>query len=135
MILSAVLTMLLAGCSHISPDVRTNGMMERLFLGRQYGEGRLVSDSAWQVFVAEVVVPTLHGGLTVYHADGQWKPEVGDVIKEPTFVVEWIHQQSDDVVRPIIQRIIDQYKHRFVQQEVLWISMPVRINKGEPSSD
>ena len=86
---------------------------ERLYFGRNIGETLGVTDSAWAVFVRDVVGARLEG-FTVYTAQGSWKGT-----REPAFVLEVLHAEHSASADSAIVAIIGEYKRRFNQESVL----------------
>ena len=56
----------------------------RLFFGRSQGAVEVVSDEAWQDFLAEEITPRFPDGLTVLDAAGQWRDATGSLVRERT---------------------------------------------------
>ena len=111
------------------PRVRSDGLkpahLERLYFGRNIGDTATVSDSAWAVFVRDVLTPAFPEGATVWEAAGQWRAPNGTLIRERSFVVELLHLVTPDVEARVL-RVIDSYKVRFAQQSVLRMVTNVR---------
>src|SRR6478736_6545345 len=104
------------------PATRPAGLksthVERLYFGRNIGDTAVVSDSAWNGFVKTVLTPAFPEGATVWDAAGQWRAPNGDLVREPSFVVELVHVATPDVeVR--VQHVMAEYKLRFAQHSVL----------------
>ena len=87
--------------------------------------GGTVSDSAWAVFLREVVTPRFPDGLTVYRAEGQWREDGGRVLREETFVLEIVHPDGPSAEADF-REIAAEYKHRFRQQSVMRVTTPAR---------
>jgi hypothetical protein len=101
--------------------------LERLYFGRNIGDTAVVSDSAWALFVREIITPTFPEGSTVWDAAGQWRAPDGAVVRERSFVVELLHLVTPDVEHRV-QAVMDEYKHRFAQQSVLRMVTDVRAS-------
>jgi hypothetical protein len=86
---------------------------ERLYFGRNIGNTLGVTDSAWAVFVREVVGARLEG-FTVWTAEGSWRGT-----REPSFVLEVVHPERSASADSAIAAIIVEYKRRFNQEAVL----------------
>jgi hypothetical protein len=91
---------------------------ERLYFGRNIGHTLGVTDSAWAVFVREVVDTRLDG-FTVWAAEGAWRGGDGRPVREPSFVLEVIHPERSASTDSAIVAIIVEYKRRFNQESVL----------------
>jgi hypothetical protein len=122
------LTCVLAACASLP---RGDGLraahLERLYFGRNIGDTAVVSDSAWTVFVREIITPTFPEGATVWDAAGQWRAPDGTVVRERSFVVELLHLVTPDVERRV-QTVMGEYKRRFAQQSVLRMVTDVRAS-------
>lgn len=94
-------------------------MTERLYFGRNIGVGFGVSDSAWAVFVREVIGVNLPEGFTFWAAEGAWRGRDGRAIREPSFVLEVVHPERSASADSAIVAIIAEYKRRFRQESVL----------------
>ena len=57
-------------------------------------------------------------GATVWDAAGQWRAPNGDLVREPSFVVELVHLVTPDT-EARVQRVMADYKRRFAQESVL----------------
>lgn len=93
---------------------------DRLFFGRNIPSGGTVSDSAWSVFLAEVVTPRFPAGFTTWRSEGQWQGSDGAIGREMGFVFEVEHppgQPPDSV----FEAIAAEYCRRFRQEAVLRI--------------
>jgi hypothetical protein len=96
---------------------------DRLFFGRNIPAGGTVTDSAWAVFLAEVVTPRFPNGFTVWHTEGQWRGADGTIVHEPGFVFEVEHlpgQPADST----FSNIAAEYCRRFQQESVLRVRAP-----------
>lgn len=95
-------------------------MTERLYFGRNVGSTLGVTDSAWNVFVRDVVGLRLEG-FTFWTAEGAWRGN-----REPSFVLEFIHPERSASADSAIVAIIVEYKRRFRQESVLRVVTPGR---------
>ncbi len=91
---------------------------ERLYFGRNITNTLGVTDSAWTVFVREVVSAKLPG-FSFWAAEGQWRAPDGRVVREPSFVLEIVHESRSASADSAIVTIIAEYKRRFSQESVL----------------
>jgi len=105
-----------AGRTH--PAGLQRARVERLYFGRNIGDTALVSDSAWTAFARDVLTPAFPEGATVLDAAGQWRAPDGTTVRERSVVVELVVLATPDV-EARVQRVMDAYKRRFVQQSVL----------------
>jgi hypothetical protein len=93
---------------------------DRLYFGRNIGNTLGVTDSAWSVFVREVVGARLEG-FTFWTAEGAWRGT-----REPSFVLEVVHAERSASADSAIVAIITEYKRRFNQESVLRVVTPGR---------
>lgn len=92
---------------------------DRLYFGRKTADSVSVTDSAWTVFVKDVVSSRLPSGFTVWAAEGEWRGSDGRSHQEPSFVLEVVHPPRAAAVDSAILGIIADYKRRFSQESVL----------------
>jgi Protein of unknown function (DUF3574) len=106
-----------------APAIQSAGtepvIAERLYFGRNMADTLGVTDSAWTLFVREVVGVRLPAGFTYWKAEGQWRGVDGRPKREPTFVLEVIHPARSAGTESAIVAIIAEYKRRFGQEAVL----------------
>ena len=114
--------LLVVAVSACAPAVHSAGLQpvvtERLYFGRNIATTLGVTDSAWALFVREVVTAKLPG-FTFWAAEGEWKAPDGRVIREPSFVLEIVHPDRSASADSAIVAIIVEYKRRFNQESVL----------------
>src|SRR5882762_355287 len=106
-----------------APAIQSRGMQqvvtERLYFGRNVAQTLSVTDSAWAVFVADVVSAQLPNGFTFWPATGEWRGADGRSTHEPSFVLEVVHPARSSATETAIIAIIAEYKRRFSQESVL----------------
>ena len=102
-------------------------LIERLYFGRNVGDSLVVTDSAWAVFLVEVVTPRFPNGFTAWPAQGQWLGPDGVLEREPSFVVEFVHPDRTDFDRALTE-VVAEYKRRFRQQSVLRVRASARAS-------
>ena len=106
-----------------APAIQSTGLdpviAERLYFGRSMADTLGVTDSAWTLFVTDVVGVRLPGGFTYWKAEGQWRGVDGRPQREPSFVLEVIHPARSAETESAIVAIIAEYKRRFGQEAVL----------------
>jgi broad specificity phosphatase PhoE len=90
-----------------------------LFFGQEVG-GRMLSDAEWAAFVDAEVTPRFPDGLTVWKAEGQWRPPGGVVGREPTRVM-LIELTGAGDERARLDGVIEAYKTRYHQKSVLLV--------------
>ena len=91
----------------------------RLFFGRGDADNpRVVSDEDWSKFLEDTVTVKFPDGLTVLDAYGQYTDPSGTFTKEDTKVlIILVPPDGDSASR--IDRVIEEYKQRFVRSAVL----------------
>ena len=106
-----------------APAIQSSGLQpvvtERLYFGRNVAQRLGVTDSAWAVFVADVVSARLPNGFTFWTATGEWRGADGRSTREPSFVLEVVHPAGSAATEAAIVAIIAEYKRRFGQESVL----------------
>ena len=117
----------LVGCgamhaSHCSGDGRT-AMQELLYFGTDTPSGHVTSEE-WTQFLSETVTPHFPEGLSSWQASGQWRSASGQIIREPSYVLNLVHP-DDPVPNKAVQEIIASYKTRFQQEAVLRVKTTV----------
>jgi len=80
----------LVAAAACAPAIQSSGLQpvvtERLYFGRNVAQTLGVTDSAWAVFVADVVTARLPEGFTFWTAEGRVAWRDGRAIREPSFV-------------------------------------------------
>jgi Protein of unknown function (DUF3574) len=114
---------LLAGVTFAcAPAIQSDGMeaviTDRLYFGRETADSLTVTDSAWTVFVEDVVSSRLPSGFTFWVAEGGWRGSDGRLQHEPSFVLEVVHPPRA-ALDSVILGIIAEYRRRFNQESVL----------------
>ena len=106
-----------------APAIQSSGLQsivtERLYFGRNVAQTLGVTDSAWAVFVTDVVSAQLPSGFTFWAATGEWRGADGRSTREPSFVLEVVHPARSANIEAAIVAIIAEYKRRFRQESVL----------------
>lgn len=106
-----------------APAIQSSGLQpvvtERLYFGRNVAQTVGVTDSAWAVFVTDVVSARLPDGFTFWTATGEWRGADGRSTHEPSFVLEVVHPARSAASEAAIIAIIAEYKRRFRQESVL----------------
>lgn len=125
--LVAFLALMPSGCASLPRPAADSAryQLDRLYFGRAIGDTGLVSDSAWSLFMREVVTPRFPAGITSWRAEGQWRSSTGTVVREPSMVLEIIHPPSRDV-EDALRAVILEYERRFQQESVLRVTTDVR---------
>jgi hypothetical protein len=136
---SAILAILLLGlsqgsCGSVAQRAVTRSrietleprLLDRLYFGRAMPGGGTVTDDAWRGFLRDVITPRFPDGLTVWHAEGQWRDDAGAIVREESFVLELIHPDEErfDIG---IDEIIGMYREQFHQESVLRVRSEARV--------
>lgn len=120
----------LAACGRLPAPVHTAApsavVSDRLYFGRNIRTGGTVADSAWTVFLADVVTPRLPDGFTVYRTEGQWRGADGRVARELGFVLE-VHHAAGTPPDSVFERVAQEYARRFKQEAVMRARGPVEL--------
>ena len=116
----------LMGCgamhaSQCSGDGQT-AMQELLYFGTD--TSGYVTPEEWTGFLSETVTPRFPEGLSSWQASGQWRSASGQIIREPSYVLNLVHL-DDPVPNKAVQDIITSYKTRFRQEAVLRVKTTV----------
>jgi len=127
----ALATPLLTACASVPPYTicradEQKAVMDSLYFGTSMPGGRVTPED-WQAFLAEVITPRFHEGLTAWAAAGQWKDPAGGLQKEDSYVLHLVHEDTGKADRSI-HEIVTSYKERFHQQAVLRVRSPACIS-------
>ena len=91
-----------------------------LYFGMSIPGGGMVSESAWDGFLTEIVTPRFPAGFTVFDGRGQYREASGTIAKEPSHVLVFLYKKSERrVAGSKIEEIRAEYKKRFSQESVL----------------
>jgi hypothetical protein len=94
----------------------------KLYFGRDIPGGGVVNDAEWRRFAADVLTPAFPEGFTVFDATGQWRnPQSGDVVREPSYVVE----RLGPVDGAAVEGAMAAYRAQFHQVAVGRVTMEV----------
>lgn len=98
--------------------------MDTLYFGTGKPHGS-VSAEDWAGFLKDEVTPRFPDGLTQWKADGQWKNELGVIVKEGTYVLQLLHDNSAEADKKL-RELIAAYKIKFEQKSVLKVRSGVQ---------
>jgi hypothetical protein len=120
------------GCSRVpastqptQPTVASTQVIDRLSFGRDIPTGGTVTDSAWLVFLDQVVTPRFPGGFSVVRSEGQWRYADGRIQREAGFFLELYHAPGTPP-DSTFEAIAREYMRRFNQEAVARTRIPVR---------
>ena len=95
-----------------------------LYMGMSIPGGSMVSDDAWEKFLAEVVTPLFPDGFTILGGRGQYREASGTIAKEPSHVLVFLYRKADRKAAGVkIEQIRAEYKKRFAQESVLRVDI------------
>jgi hypothetical protein len=114
-----------AAASRCRPPLESWTQVE-LYFGRGLGGDAVVSEEAFQHFLAEQVTPLFPDGLSVVEVDGQFRDSAGTITREPTKLLILLVPDAAEVA-PDVETIVAAYKERFDQQSVLHAELPVCV--------
>lgn len=119
-----LLLTLLLGCMS-SPTASEQTMLRReIFFGLSRPEGGMVSDAEFEQFVAQEIATRFPDGFTLMQAEGRWREEDGDLVKEPSRVLIIF---ADAKAEPAIDALCEAYRVRFKQEAVLESTIPTKV--------
>jgi Protein of unknown function (DUF3574) len=101
-------------------------MQVELYFGRGLGGDAVVSEEAFQHFLAEEVTPLFPDGLSVVDVAGQFRDSEGTIVREPTKLLILLVPDVAPVA-PDVETIVAAYKERFDQQSVLHAEQPICV--------
>lgn len=110
----SLLGLFASACSGLRPAAL---VQDTLYFGMKTPTGQ-VSEKEWADFVDFEVSPRFGEGFTVWDAKGQWKDAKGDILQEPTKVMQIVHPDSAEA-EGMLKRVIQAYKTKFAQEAVL----------------
>ncbi len=96
--------------------------LDLLHFGLRMPHGHQVDAAMWDGFLADEVTPRFPDGFTALEARGQWRGAAGATVREPSRVLEIVHD-GDDGANAAIDAVIERYKRRFAQESVLRLSL------------
>lgn len=115
-----------AGAPAPAPVPGTQALVRsELYFGRLKPDGSIVTDAEWRSFVADQIAPRFPDGFTVLDAMGQYRRRDGQIIAEPTKILQIVHA-PDARPRASVQELRDRYRELFQQESVLLIENPAR---------
>ena len=109
------------------PEGQDQFVRYELFMGRSGPQGEVVSDEAWDTFLADTVTPRFPDGLSVLDGRGQWRGSDGQVQKERSKLLVILAPPGDDPGQRI-DEISQEYKRRFDQESVLQVTSPACVS-------
>ncbi len=89
-----------------------------LYFGLSVKDAPEVSDAQFADFLDREVTPRFPQGLTVIDAQGRWRMADGQIVREPSKIVQIVLPGApDDLAK--LDSVRDAYKRRFHQEAVL----------------
>lgn len=89
-----------------------------IFFGLARPDGSLVSETEWQAFHEEALLPAFPDGMTLLSGQGHWRDDEGRLWREPSKLVVVLTPGAGDLEQRVAALARD-YKARFQQQAVL----------------
>lgn len=105
------------------PGNGNSSIQDTLYFGTAKPGGHVTADQ-WTGFLNSSVSPRFPEGFTTWNASGQWRSAQGQIIREPTLVLNIIHPDNEASSRSI-QEIMQNYSYRFHQEAVLRLTSRV----------
>src|SRR2546426_5107022 len=106
-----------------APAIQSRGLQsivtERLYFGRNVAQTLGVTDSAWAVFVTDVVSAQLQNGFTFWAATGEWRGGGGRAAPGARFVLEVVHPARAAATETAGGGGLPPDKHRVRQEKML----------------
>jgi hypothetical protein len=129
-LLAASTAFAFAGCAGMPASTQpspgpTQMIIDRLSFGRDIPTGGTVSDSAWYLFLDQVVTPRFPDGFGTVRTQGQWRYADGRIQREDGFQLELYHAPGA-VPDSTIEAIAREYIRRFNQEAVARSRIPVQ---------
>ncbi len=134
LLIAALAALAFSGCSHMPGSTRpgtlatsypTQLIVDQLLFGRNIPTGGTVSDSAWYLFLNQVVTPRFPDGFGTLRGEGQWRYADGRVEREAGFVLELTYLPGT-VADSTVEAIGREYMRRFKQEAVSRHTWPVQ---------
>lgn len=94
-----------------------------LFMGMEKPDGE-VTETEFNTFLENIVVPVFPDGLTVLDADGRWNSPERGLVKERSKILVLLHDGADES----IESIRATYKSLFSQDSVLRLDYNVNVS-------
>ena len=95
-----------------------------LYMGMSIPGGSMVSDEAWEKFLADVVTPLFPDGFSILGGRGQYREASGTIAKEPSHVLVFLYKKADRKAAGVkIEQIRAAYKKMFAQESVLRVDI------------
>ncbi len=128
-----VLAVAASACASRPPADGTEPWIRaELWLGAEIPSGGEVTDAAWEDFVAREVASRFPAGFSVLEAQGRWREEAGEEVRERTRVLVILHPAGDTAAAEAIEAIAEAYVERFGQEAALRTTDPVGVRFVRP---
>jgi len=129
---SAVLlgVLLFAGCASQAPSGcaanQHRSINDLIYFGAATPAGTVTREQ-WAAFLGEVVTPRFPAGLTTWEASGQWRSADGSLTREPSHVLNLIHEGGPESETSVLA-IIEAYEARYRQEAVMRVRAPACVS-------
>ncbi len=125
--ITAFVLPLVSGCGNEGGSTEESGWVQtELYLGTNIPGDGTVAEVDFQLFLEQVVSKEFPLGLTVYDAYGQMMEADGDIEKQDTKVIILVHQ-DDDANTQAVERVINAYRERFGEPQVMHSTTPIEV--------
>lgn len=113
-----------AGCGDSGGGQAETGWVKtEIYCGRNIPSGGEVTEPEFAAFLDEVVTAEFPLGLTVFDAYGQMEDTSGTIVKQQTKVILLVYEDNE-ANGAKVQKVIDAYRDRFGNPQVMKISAP-----------
>lgn len=100
-----------------------------LYMGMSIPGGAMVSDEAWEKFLADFVTPLFPDGFSILSGRGQYREASGTIAKEPSHVLVFLYKKADRKAAGLkVEQIRSEYKKRFAQESVLRVDITKSVS-------
>ena len=98
-------------------------------MGMSIPGGAMVSDEAWEKFLADFVTPLFPDGFSILSGRGQYREASGTIAKEPSHVLVFLYKKADRKAAGLkVEQIRSEYKKRFAQESVLRVDITKSVS-------
>jgi hypothetical protein len=117
-----LLLVLLTGCRAVPTISAPPQVVTTLYFGLGLQDGTTLSDTDWNAFVEQEILPRFPDGFTIQSADGHWEHE-GKSVHEPSRLFSVVHP-ADAATDAKLEALRTLYCRQFKQDAVLRIDQP-----------
>lgn len=125
-----------AACASLGASPAGDGShLDRLTFGLSIRDTGMVSDSAWDAFIRDVVTPRFPQGFAWFRTEGQWQYADGKIVKEPGRIIELIHvpdAATEAKVVEIAEYFVKRFDQEAVGRQIFPVSSSLITPRGRP---